>query len=254
MAKNAFIGLSGIARKIKQPCIGVDSVARKVKRCFIGVNGVARQFYQGGLSIADIEEGNIVYINENGSPAAFYIAKHNYESDLNGVGRTLLVRKDCYDKRAWHNSDINAYASSSIDTWLNGTYKNLFDADIQNIIGATKFYYTPGNGNKTVETLNRAIFMPSVTELGESANFANVEGSALPIATTLQIAYMNSAACNQWTRSPQVSGGTSNVCNIQNDGSVVGTWASNDLHGSRPCFTLPSGAVFDPKTMQFISA
>lgn len=45
MAKNAYIGVSGVARKVKQPYIGVSGVARKVKSGYIGVSGVARQFF-----------------------------------------------------------------------------------------------------------------------------------------------------------------------------------------------------------------
>ena len=75
--------------------------------------------------------GSIIQLKENGSLVSFYVAKHNYENSLNGMGRTLVVRKDCYDTRAWHSSNVNAYASSSIDSWLNSTYKNLLDADIR---------------------------------------------------------------------------------------------------------------------------
>ena len=35
--------------------------------------------------------GNIVKINENNSPIEFYVAKHDYESELNGTGRTLSM-------------------------------------------------------------------------------------------------------------------------------------------------------------------
>lgn len=67
--------------------------------------------------------GSIIQLKENGKLVSFYVAKHNYENSLNGMGRTLVVRKDCYDNRQWHSSNVNAYASSAIDSWLNGTYK-----------------------------------------------------------------------------------------------------------------------------------
>lgn len=67
--------------------------------------------------------GSIIQLKENGKLVSFYVAKHNYENSLNGMGRTLVVRKDCYDTRQWHSSNVNAYASSAIDSWLNGTYK-----------------------------------------------------------------------------------------------------------------------------------
>ena len=182
--------------------------------------------------------GSIVKLKENGVLVDFYVAKHDYENGLNGSGRTLVVRKDCYDTRQWHTSNVNAYATSAIDTWLNSTYKNLLDADIRGVIGTTKIKYTPGNGNTTVGTLERAIFLLSVTELGRSASYANTEGTALSIASSLQIAYLNGSAVVQWTRSP-ITGSTSSACYLLTDGDVSYS-GCNYTSGSRPAFTLPS--------------
>ena len=182
--------------------------------------------------------GSIVKLKENGVLVDFYVAKHDYENGLNGSGRTLVVRKDCYDTRQWHTSNVNAYATSAIDTWLNSTYKNLLDADIRGVIGTTKIKYTPGNGNTTVGTLERAIFLLSVTELGRSASYANTEGTALSIASSLQIAYLNGSAVVQWTRSPGTSS-TNYACYLYTSGNVGGNLCY-DTFGSRPAFTLPS--------------
>ena len=181
--------------------------------------------------------GSIVKLKENGVLVDFYVAKHDYENGLNGSGRTLVVRKDCYDTRQWHTSNVNAYATSAIDTWLNSTYKNLLDADIRGVIGTTKIKYTPGNGNTTVGTLERAIFLLSVTELGRSASYANTEGTALSIASSLQIAYLNGSAVVQWTRSPYTSN-TYGACYLNTDGSVYDN--CSNTYGSRPAFTLLS--------------
>ena len=182
--------------------------------------------------------GSIVKLKENGVLVDFYVAKHDYENGLNGSGRTLVVRKDCYDTRQWHTSNVNAYATSAIDTWLNNTYKNLLDADIRGVIGTTKIKYTPGNGNTTVGTLERAIFLLSVTELGKTASYANTEGTALSIASSLQIAYLNGSAVVQWTRSPR-AGSTNYAYYLNTNGDVVNSLCGN-TYGSRPAFTLPS--------------
>lgn len=182
--------------------------------------------------------GSIVKLKENGVLVDFYVAKHDYENGLNGSGRTLVVRKDCYDTRQWHTSNVNAYATSAIDTWLNSTYKNLLDADIRGVIGTTKIKYTPGNGNTTVGTLERAIFLLSVTELGRSASYANTEGTALSIASSLQIAYLNGSAVVQWTRSPNTND-TRYAYYLSTYGYVSGYYCSS-TGGSRPAFTLPS--------------
>ena len=199
-----------------------------------------------GKQLSDYTEGDIVKIPENGTAVEFYVACHNYEQSLNGAGRTLVVRKDTYDDRVWDSGNVNAYASSDLDSWFNSTYKNMLDADIRSLIGTTKIRYTPGNGNNTVGTLERAIFALSLTELGQSHTYANTEGSALPIASTLRIAYRNGSAVDQWTRSPYTFY-TGLVWKLKSDGSIYSDYC-NYTNGSRPVFTLPSTTKFDPDT------
>lgn len=51
MAKKAYIGVNGVARKIKKGYVGVNGVARKIKKAYIGIGGVARPCWSsGGLS------------------------------------------------------------------------------------------------------------------------------------------------------------------------------------------------------------
>ena len=187
--------------------------------------------------LANKAVGSIIKLKESGTLVEFYVAKHDYENGLNGNGRTLIVRKDCYDMRVFSNSN-NAYANSSLDSWLCNTYLKLLDADIQAAIGTTKFYYTPSNGNYTVTTLQRAVFQLSLTELGKSASYAKTEGSALPIASTLQIAYRNGSAVVQWTRTPRTDDAGGVFC--LNTGGYVSDYYYDDSYGSRPAFTLPS--------------
>lgn len=181
--------------------------------------------------------GTIVRLKENGVPQEFYVAKHGYPTD--GNGRTLLVRRYIYDTRQWHTSNVNAYASCALDSWFNNTYYNLLDADIRAQIAAVAIPYTPGNGNNSVTTLSRKVFALSVTELGRTASWANVEGSALSIASTLQIAYNSSgSAVVQWTRSP-LTGSTDGACCLGTGGDVGGNGCTN-TYGAPPAFTLPS--------------
>lgn len=160
--------------------------------------------FVGSIPLSELTTGTILYINESGSPVPFYVAKHDYESGLNGAGRTLVVRKDCYNLQQFndYNSINNEYANSLLDNLLCNTYLNLLDSDIRAAIGTTKFYYTPGNRTFDMTTLQRAVFQLSLTEYGLSFYMCNVEGSALPIASALQIAYLDGSAVEQWTRSP----------------------------------------------------
>lgn len=193
-----------------------------------------------GTPLGDMELGTLVKLNENGTPAEFYVACHNYEAGLNGNGRTLVVRKDCYDMRAFSSSN-NAYASSSLNAFLTGTYFNLLDASVREKVGTTKFYYTPGNGNNTVTTLQRAVFQLSLTELGKSVSYANKEGTALPIASTLEKAYFNGSETIQWTRAPATDNTTTVLC--LRIGGYPRDFKYNDSHGSRPAFTLPASTL-----------
>ncbi len=197
--------------------------------------------------------GSLIKIKENGVLVDFYVAKHDYESGLNGSGRTLVVRKDCYDTRAWHSSNVNAWASCALRSWLNGDYLNMLDADIRGVIGTTKYYYTPGNGTTSVTTRSDAVFQLSVTELGKTASYANAEGTALPIASTLQVAYRNGSAVVQWTRSPYTNN-TNDACCLRTLGSVDNHYCSG-TYGSRPAFTLPSSlSVSDDGTVSVNTA
>ena len=47
MTKGAYVGVGGVARKIKKGYVGVDGKARKIKKAYIGVGGVARPCWGG---------------------------------------------------------------------------------------------------------------------------------------------------------------------------------------------------------------
>lgn len=199
-----------------------------------------------GLPLSSLAEGALVRLNESGSGVNFYLAKHNYESGLNGSGRSLLVRKDIHSTGKWVQSQ-NTYESSVIDTWFNGTYKALLDSSVQGMLGSTAFYYTKSGNPKKVTTLSRSIFTLSVAETGQTDKYANVEGSALPIASTLRIAYLNGVATQWWTRSiDKTAGDYEYVERIGADG-VPGSMSKSHTLGYRPCFTLPATAMVSAK-------
>lgn len=199
-----------------------------------------------GIALSELAEGTLININEGGTAVPFYLAKHDYESGLNGAGRQLFVRKDCYDKRRWHNSNVNAYATSSIDSWQNSTYKAKLSAAVQEMMGTTKFYYRLGSGSTTVTTLIRAIFLLSLDELkGESSGWGKMGGSILPIASALQSAYLNGSLVDQWTRSVI----SDSAVDLAPTGSSYVPYGVDctETCGSRPCFTLPATAMVYPE-------
>lgn len=193
-------------------------------------------------TLASVAVGTVVKLNESGSPVEFIVAKQDYESGLNGIGKTLLVRATYYNFRNWDQNSINAYAASDIDSWLNTTYKNLLDEDISEATGTTKFYYTVGNWNNTVSTLERNIFLLSLTEHGISDSYANIEGSVLP-TSVLPILLSSLTTTNYvWTRSPYLATGGS-VWIVQKNGQADDKGTSTSC-ACRPCFTLPGSTTY----------
>lgn len=51
MAKKAYIGVNGTARKVKKLYAGIENIARKVKKGYVGINGIARLFYSSVLQL-----------------------------------------------------------------------------------------------------------------------------------------------------------------------------------------------------------
>ena len=186
-------------------------------------------------TLGSVSLGSTVTLKENGTPVDFYVAKHDYESGLNGAGKTLLVRKFLWDEtRSWGYP--NAYAKSGIDSWLNGEYKQMFEADIRTEMRTTGFYYTPGDGNAQVTTLRRSVFLLSLTEYGKGLK----EGTALPIASSLHPAYNSDGhGHNQWTRSPYTSA-TDRAYRITYATGDAQSAKCDNAEGIRPALTLSS--------------
>lgn len=201
---------------------------------------------KAGTPLSELTEGTIIKINENGSPVEFYLAKHNYEPGLNGQGRELVVRKDCSVLAAWNSVLENTYATSSIDSWCNGSYKSLLSPSVQSLIGATKFYYTPGDANVTVTTLERSVFILSLIEYGLSDSDANREGTTVPIAAILKA---ETNVDEVWTRTPSTDYHEDKYkkyawsARTLNNSTFAESWGTTDNRGYRPAFTLPSTAL-----------
>lgn len=262
MAKNIYIGVGNVARKVKQPNIGVDNVARKVKSGFIGVNNVARQFFSGGIPISTFSVGDTVYLNENGVKQAYLIVNQGipsgsslYSSSCNG---TWLLRKDLIESRVWgDNSSLNRYASSPINNWLNTDMFAKYDADVQSSIKQVKIPYSPGMyaGPKTGEDgLECKIFLLSGYEVGYSTavnSMFPVDGAILSYfisgisteAISKRNASLNGSYSHWWLRSPQLSN-ESQVCFVPKNGS----WGRSPYwysYGIRPALILPFETLID---------
>lgn len=185
-------------------------------------------FATAAYNLFDVAEGGTVLMDEGSSVAEFIVAKHDYESELNGVGRTLLIRKRYPTLMNW-DSSWSAYAQSDINTRLNGEYLNRFSSVQKEAIGSTTFYYTPGFtamdfsvGSSKVSTMSKAVFLPSAHEFGgdcegndvfgwtkNSPDYKYNEGTSFPQAKGIlesMLAADNAAItngrCRVFTRTP----------------------------------------------------
>lgn len=182
--------------------------------------------------LSSVAEGSIVKIKENGTPVEFYVAKHDYESGLNGAGRTLVVRKDAATTDNWAGN-TNDWVDSHLYSWLNGSYLNRLDADIQGVLQKTKYHYVPGGyRGMSVTTREDYVFALSGKELGFSDKYLKSEGERLPISNVLK-------PLDQWTRSPRTYNEYT-VFFVGSGGGLDYASAKAYQHGYRPVFCLPA--------------
>lgn len=198
--------------------------------------------------------GSTIKLKVNGSAKDFIVVHQGkpssvYDDSCNG---TWLLMKDIYENRQWHSSNTNDYANSTIHSYLNSTFLNLFESNIKNAIKQVKLPYRKGSGTSTTVTsgsngLSAKIFLLSATETsfnfstmpsGEGAELAYFKDCADNSSDSKRVAYLNGSAASWWLRSP--------YCLYSNGALYVysnGDWNFNDCSysgGIRPALILPS--------------
>jgi hypothetical protein len=259
---SAYIGIGGVAKSISKMYIGVDGKARQVQKAYIGVNGVARLWYQRGTLLGSYEVGKTVKIAVSGKDYDWLVVHQGipdagiYDASCNG---TWLLMKDIYESRQWHSSNTNDYANSTIHSYLNSTFLNLFESNIKNAIKQVKLPYRKGSGTSTTVTsgsngLSAKIFLLSATETsfsfssympsGEGAELAYFKGCADNSSDSKRVAYLNGSATLWWLRSPRCSNNSYSALCVSSDGDWLGSGCSYS-YGIRPCIILPQDATVD---------
>lgn len=198
--------------------------------------------------------GSTIKLKVNGSAKDFIVVHQGkpssvYDDSCNG---TWLLMKDIYENRAWHSSNTNDYANSTIHSYLNSTFLNLFESNIKNAIKQVKLPYRKGSGTSTTVTsgsngLSAKIFLLSATETsfsfsympsGEGAELAYFKGCADNSSDSKRVAKLNGSATSWWLRSPGCYGFSNALCV-----NSYGDWGVSNCSGSygiRPALILPS--------------
>ena len=199
--------------------------------------------------------GSTIKLKVNGSARNFIVVHQGkpssvYDDSCNG---TWLLMQDIYENRAWHSSNTNDYANSTIHSYLNSTFLNLFESNIKNAIKQVKLPYRKGSGTSTTVTsgsngLSAKIFLLSATETsfnfsympsGEGAELAYFKGCADNSSDSKRVAYLNGSAALWWLRSPNCGNISGLALCVNSNGDWSNDYCSSS-NGIRPALILPS--------------
>ena len=186
---------------------------------------------------------------EFGRTSEFYVVKHNYQSDINGEGRTLLLRKNAYttSRFDWHaNSQTGTalYPNSTVSNLLtNNYYVNAFSDAVKQLISTTNIYYCSEYDETTVGQIAKSVFLLSPYEYGytrrPSSGYRPLLGEYLPVAVTARESYSTAWSRQTFDAVDQayaIGGGSGYITNVTNK---IYTY---DVY---PAFTIPSDTLFD---------
>ena len=200
--------------------------------------------------------GSTVKLKVNGTAKEFIVVHQGKPSSLydNSCDGTWLLMKDIYENRQWHSSNVNNLENSTIHSYLNGTFLNLFESNIRDAIKQVKLPYRKNGGSggsdqSGANGLLCKIFLLSGYEIGfttsdnsyfpvDGAKLSYFEAGTGSSALNKRIAYLNGSAAYWWLRSPGTYG-TNLVWFVHSDGDYGGSSAS-DSFGIRPALILPS--------------
>ena len=207
------------------------------------------------MQIKDLAIGDgYVYLMEGNSKVKFYVLAHNYESGLNGKGRTLFCRE--------------SLAETDKGVGISSSYINKFTSVVQKWISTTKYkyQYITGSGSYSEVLIGSANFFSlSAIELNITKRYEIqklADGSALSAAARTRVGYIRTASNTSfWTRSQDPTWSDYHKEDGDNvydydyyytvsgaSGSSISFYevdSSKYSSGKLPCFTLPETLYID---------
>lgn len=187
--------------------------------------------------------GSIIKIKINNEVTDFILTNLGApDSSYKNANGAWLTQKNIYNKKVFNSSNNQAYAESSIKTWLENTYLNYIDSKLQPYILTPTLPIARGSSIGAT-TITKKVFLLSITETG--ATILSNDGSKLSYFSddNSRIAYYNNSLSNWWTRSPE-SISPRQVCYVGTDGDYGFDRASYS-YGVRPTFIVDSSLLVD---------
>lgn len=210
-----------------------------------------------GTPIGDLEVGTTVKINVNSTQREFLVVHQGlpssiYDASCNG---TWLLMKDIYENRQWNSTNSNVLETSTIQTYLNGDFLNLFDGNVKGAIKQVKIPYRKGGGSggttqQGASGLPCKIFLLSAPEVhyehyyidsGEGAALSYFASCVTNNADSKRVAYYNGSAAVWRLRSP-FTVNTNGVWSGLTDGGC-GSYLASLKYGIRPALILPASTL-----------
>lgn len=247
--------IGGTAYEVKAGKCLINGTAYAIQKGRTLINGTGYDIaLVSGTPISEIAVGNTVRMAVNGVMREFLVVNQGipqnsalYDDSCNG---TWLLMKEIYEDRQW-NSSGNNLESSTIHSYLNGTFLDLFDAGIQDAIKQVKIPYRRNGGSGSDQSgangLSCKVFLLSAREVGTGNLGINPnDGAVLDYfnvsdVKSKRIAYLNGYAHAWWLRSQYTSGSGGNVFYIKTDGGYdYGNGYVSWDYGVRPAVVLPS--------------
>ena len=127
--------------------------------------------------IKELNPGDTLKVYEDGVAAEFVVAQHNYEKDLNGKGKTMLMRTTLLkDAVKWGNNkkDVSWKNEPTLRNWLENTYAARLSEDtLKTIVPVTIRYDYGSSESGTLE--EQRFFVPRVVDFsGDTALFTGI--------------------------------------------------------------------------------
>lgn len=218
------------------------------------------------MQIKDLAIGDgFVYLMEGSTKVKFYVLAHNYESGLNGKGRTLFCRESPATSGPW--SSVGEYGrrvdiawgitrdgyTCSIYDWLTTTYFYKFAADVKGWMGKTKYLAHRTTFSTSIFTLSESESVYSLSSRPEGTLLSNearkrLENIFTDFGTNIwtrtqsnNTSYHHDSSDNDYYYDGVALSGVS-----RNDwGRFSTTYGHTQSWGYLPCFTLPETLYID---------